>query len=165
MARASLKDQIRYWRFTDEVEKVEKITMVEELRDLLRYLYAEQLMKAHRLIVESRCEGCKIDHPSQTQHMCLYPDSDPYALSLYGLSESSLNKTYLKALFIETANILWLNYKLIDIDRTLREFLQCWDATDFQDVDRSLDVQGSFIAAAEAAEMKICSLEKRFTKR
>jgi len=164
MARASMNDQFRYWRFTDEVDKMERITMVEELRDLLRYLYAEQLLKSHRLIVKAQCIGCQIDHPSQLQHLCIDPDNDPYARSLYGLAESSLNKSYLKAVFIETANILWLNYKLIDIDRTLQEFLQWWDATDFQDVDRSLNVQESYITAAAAAAFKICSLEKRFTK-
>lgn len=157
---------LRYWRHTDEVEKIDTVIMLEDLRKLLRYLYAEQLLGCLRVEVQSRCNGCIIDHPSQAQHICINPTSELLESSeLYGLAESKIDKQYLKVLYIETCNTLWLNHRAIDFESCLQEFLEWWVATDFQDVDHSLNVEPSYVTAGMAAVMKISALENRLSKR
>lgn len=153
-----------YWRYTDEVEKIQKAVMVKEVRKLLRYLYGKQILFAYRFTLKSRCNGCIIDHPSQDQHMCLESLDDCIASELYLESEARVNKQFLNLVFIESSITLWLNYSVIDFDSTLQEFLQCWIDTDFQDLNASQDVEDSFVTVSIAAAMKIRSLEERFTK-
>lgn len=153
-----------YWNFTDEVEKTENKMQRDELRHLLRYIYANQLASAIVKVREYVCEGCKIDHPSQTQHSCLYTDWER-SFYIYDTTTEGIDESRLKAIFIEAAHILWLNHKDIDIDSTLQEYLECWVTTSFVDFEASLETtEESFITATAAATSKLNLLEERFTK-
>ena len=138
---------------------------VEDVRALLRYLYADQIQLHYRSALESNCYGCITEHPSQTQHICLEPLDEFYIPQVYGEAETKVDKHYLKLLFIETCNTLWLNPNLVDFDNTLVEILQWWNATDFQDLETTLSATGDYFQTASAgAALKISSLEERFTK-
>ena len=154
----------RYWRFTDEVEQLEINMSRDDLRQLLRYIYADQLILAYQSLAVSECQGCKIDHPSQHQHSCIDPDVQQIPI-LYGLVAEQLDKGRLKAIFAEAAQILWIDYKHIEFERTLREYLKCWEATNYQDIEKSLMVETYYVTAITAATYKINLLEKRFIKR
>ena len=151
---------------TDEIWRRRGNPSVEEVRKVLRYVYADQICFAYRINLKSSCYGCTIDHPSQKQHSCLDDsDDDPILTSqLYGEAEAKVNKQYLKLLFIETCTTLWMNHMRVDFDSTVEEFLEWWVATDFQDLARSLEVEDAIISASVAAAMKLCSLEERLTK-
>ena len=151
----------------DKVEKkIETIIMAEEVKKLLRYLYAEQLRLGYRSMIEIRCDGCKIDHPSQKQHICLDPSENEAFLTyeLYDAAEMALDKQYLELVFIETANTLGLNHSLVDFESSIQDYLQHWEATGFQDVEKSLEVEESFTMARTIATMKLLSLEERCRK-
>lgn len=153
-------------RSTDEIWRRRGNPRVEEVRKVLRYVYADQISFAYRINLKTSCYGCTVDHPSQKQHSCLDDlDDDPILTAqLYSESENKINKQYLKLLFIETCTILWMNHMRVDFDSTLQEFLQCWVATDFQDLHKSLEVEEEIIKATVAAAMKLCSLEERLSK-
>ena len=41
--------------------------VIEEVRDVIPTL----MIRLHTTLVKSECEGCRLYHPSQTQHRCL----------------------------------------------------------------------------------------------
>ena len=49
-----------------------------------------------------KCNGCKIDHPSQWQHSCIDP-AGHLVSTLYGIASASLDEGRLKAIFAEAA--------------------------------------------------------------
>ena len=154
------------WNYTDEVEKTERTIMVKDVRKLLRYLYGDLIALSYRNTLQSRCNGCA--HPSQSQHSCFETfdivDGTPGATELYIEAESKVSKIYLNLLFIETCNLLWLDYSVIHFDNTLFDFLESWVANDFEDLGTRMDVEDSFSTASVAAATKIGLLTKRFTK-
>ena len=156
------------WNYTDEVEKTERTIMVKDVRKLLRYLYGDLIELSYRNTLQSRCNGCVIDHPSQSQHSCLETfdivDGTPGATELYIEAESKVSKFYLNLLFIETCNLLWLDYSVIHVDNTLIDFLESWVANDFEDLGTRMDVEDAYSTASDAAATKIGLLKKRFTK-
>ena len=138
--------------------------MNEDSRQLLRYIYAEQLILTFRsLAAEVTCNGCEIDHPSQWQHSCIDPDSHLVS-TIYKLAAARLNKGRLKAIFLEAAEKSGLDCQHIDLESTLREYLDCWVATSFQDIERSFNIERYYARAIATATSKIDSLERRFTK-
>ena len=140
--------------------------MAEEVKKLLRYLYAEKLRLGYRSVIEIRCDGCKINHPSQKQHICLDPSEHDALLTyeLYDAAEMGVDKQYLELVFIEAAKTLGLNHCLVDFESFIQDCLHHWETTGFQDIDKSLDVEESFTMARTIATMKLLCLEERCTK-
>ena len=140
--------------------------MADEVKKLLRYLYAEQLELAYRSMIEIGCDGCKINHPSQKQHICLDPSENEALLTfaMYDAAEATIDKEYIKLIFIEAAKTLGLNHRLVDFESFIHDCLQHWEATDFQDVNKSLEVEESLTMARTIAAMKMLSLEERCRK-
>ena len=152
-------------QYKHDVENTQRSVMREEVRKLLKYLYADQILFAYRTTLTSMCNGCVVDHPSQSQHMCVEQLDDEIASIVYSEAETKVDKHYLQLLFIEACNTLWLNYSLIDFDSTVQEFLQCWVMTDFQDLEQTREnLEEFYVTASASAAMKICSLEERFTR-
>lgn len=136
----------------------------QDLRQLLRYIYAEQLILTYQnLTVMPKCNGCKIDHPSQWQHSCIDP-AGHLVSTLYGIASASLDEGRLKAIFAEAANSLGLDYRQIDIESTLHEYLECWEATGYRDIEKNRNEDQYYVRAIAAATTKVNSLEKRLMK-
>ncbi len=138
-----------------------------EVRKLLKYLYADQILFAYRTVLQYKCNGCRIDHPSQSQHMCLEPLEAEIASVFYSEAEAIVyeKKHYLYLLFIETCNYLGLNYRRIDFDTNFAEYRQWWINTEFRDLEETVEnSEDSYEVAVETAAMKLCSLEDRLTK-
>ena len=154
--------------YSDEVEKVERELMVKDVRNLAKYLYATHISLGYSNILHSMCNGCIIDHPSQSQHSCLETfdiiDGTSASTDLYIEAEAKVSKFYLKLLFTESCKTLWLNSALIDFEQTLQEFLQSWMTTEFIELENSMEVKDCFTTAADAAATKIGLLEERFMK-
>ena len=45
-------------------------------KDIVTYVFGEELQRRFNTVVEERCEGCQIDHPSQFKHSCLWLEDD-----------------------------------------------------------------------------------------
>ena len=128
--------------FVDEVERALKRIQVQRLNILLRYLYATKVSEAFAETVRDTCYGCEIDHPSQLQHTCLDPEVALGPEQWYFLHDQavqSVEKSYLIALFVESAHLLKYDTTLINIDSTLEEIRQCWERTDYKQLDRDLE--------------------------
>lgn len=153
--------------YADEVEKVERGLMEKDVRNLLKYLYANQIEIGYRNILELMCNGCSTQHPSQAQHSCLETfdiiDGTSGSTELFIEAEEKVCKFNLKLLFIESCKMLWLDSTLVDFAQTLQEFLQSWMTSDFEELE-NMKVEESFTTAVAAASTKIGLLEKRFTK-
>ena len=88
----------------DELQPVEDLSRA---KDILMYVFGKELQTQFRSVVEDRCNGCQIDHPSQLQHSCLWLEDDDWEVD--SILEEALSKvdiSYVKALSLETAKIL-----------------------------------------------------------
>ena len=153
--------------YVDEVEKVEREIMEKDVRNLLKYLYANQIEIGYRNSLELMCNGCITQHPSQSQHSCFETfdivDGTSGATVLFIEAAEKVCAFNLKLLFIESCKILWMDSTLVDFDQTLQKCLQSWIACDFEEMENMI-VDDSFSGAYAAASTKIGLLEKRFTE-
>lgn len=154
--------------YSDEIERNDKKVEVHRLKSLLRYLYATKLEIEFSNQLRKECYGCEIGHPSQLQHSCLDPEVswEPERLVfMYVNAENVLNKAYLKAHFLETAGILKLNSRLLDIDEELSNIKEVWETAGFTEMDQeTVAVPLAYHVAAQRAMQKLDTLEARFTR-
>ena len=160
MNKTEADDRGRMARKNDDFASAEKMKVCK----LLKYLYAQQIQIALRSLIESECNGCLVGHPSQNQHSCLEQLERERSTELYTDAESKVDKQYLNLLFIETCNILWLNYRAIDSDRVLQDFNKHWMNTNYEDLLEMKEQWGDyFVTASTSAAMKLDLLKKRLT--
>ena len=141
----------------DEVELIETTFAVKELRELLRYLYTEQICKQFDILLASTGHGKKCQHQrfGITSKCCFHDTKTLHYSQLMGFAESSVNHTKLRELYEEAASCLSLNFVLVDFDETLTEYLSWFVATDFADTQVFLEVSQDFIRAKEYALFKL----------
>ena len=78
--------------------------------DILTYVFGLELQKQFNVIVHERCNGCQIGHPSQLEHMCLWIEDDEVEVDeILNEALAKVDITYVKALYVETANVLHLD--------------------------------------------------------
>ena len=85
---------------------------LHKAKDIVIYVFGEELKRQFNTVVEERCNGCKIDHPSQLRHSCLWIEDDDCDVD--GIFQEALARmdiSYLKSLYLETADILTVNIK------------------------------------------------------
>ena len=116
-----------------------------ELRLLLRYTYAGQLMSTIRLLAEAN--GCNLEnYPTEVN-----PKLDSSMPSLYVVAINQLNTGLLYEIFKESSKLLMLDYKDINFERTMLQVQKCWEDTSRRDVERDLTVPPVYGRAIIAA--------------
>ena len=75
--------------FVDEVDATFKKKETETLQLLTRYVLATFLQEKVNAIVFENCVGCKINHPSQDQHICIAPDPNTDCLIEFWYHEAA----------------------------------------------------------------------------
>ena len=101
-------------------------------KDIVIYVFGEELGKQFNDVVKKRCYGCQNDNSNQHEHyMCLWIDDDDFEVD--GIFRESLNRvdiSYLKDVYLETATILQVNlplslfYRQIECQKDLWEQLR-----------------------------------------
>ena len=157
MCLPTLRQDFSQIKPIDEVELIESTFAVKELRELLRYLYTEQICKQFDILLASTGHGKKCQHQrfGFTSKCCFHDTKTLHYSQLMGFAESSVNRVKLRELFEETASCLSLNFMLVDFDETLVEYLSWFVATDFADTQVFLEVSQDFIRAKEYALFKL----------
>lgn len=134
---------------------------MEVAKNLLRYVYSQELLNEYWKIVKKNCNGCAISHKSQTQHSCCFPDNENP--DWYREAEPNVDHSRVKLIFIIAAHRLHLNSKELDADAEMNKVLEKWRAEDF-DLSEDLRVPEEWYAATCLATKRIELLEKRLEK-
>ncbi len=137
---------------------------VQDLQQLVGYIYAENIYKAFYSLVKERCVGCQYDHPSQKQHLCLNPEEDSMAPVLFDIASERVDKFDLKLLFIETARSLYMDIKGFDFQQYVKDLETFWKHSEWERLEESCNVPEYVEIAVKAAKMKLVLLEKRVKK-
>ena len=131
----------------------------EELRQLLQFICADQLIKTFDHLVLSTCQCCTIDYPSQQQHSSYMDPGTRSDAELYNIAAAQLDKVRMKAIFAQASKMLWLNHLCIDFDDTICENLNYWEENDFEDIEKiHRDLGWYYGTPAKSAAVKIDSL-------
>ena len=81
-------------------------------KDIVTYVFGEELQRQFNTVVEERCKGCQTDDPSQFNHSCLWLEDDD--CDVYHIFREALVRidfSYLQLVYLETANVLNLDVK------------------------------------------------------
>ena len=80
-------------------------------KDIVTYVFGEELQRQFNTVVEERCKGCQIDHPSQLKHSCLWLEDDDCDVdNMFREALVRMDYCYLKLVYMETADILnWMS--------------------------------------------------------
>ena len=142
------------------------IMTLQDLHQLVAYIYADRINQIFKSLVKERCVGCHQEHPSQKHHLCIDPESDALAPVLFELASERVGKFDLKLLFIESSNNLFLDYKLVNFDQYLKELIDYWKQTEWSSFNESSSkVPEAMEMAVLSARMKLVLLEKRVNRR
>ena len=77
-------------------------------KDIVTYVFGEELQRQFNTC----CKGCQIDHPSQLKHSCLWLEDDNCDVNnIFREALVRMDFSYLKLLYLETANVLNLDVK------------------------------------------------------
>ena len=146
--------------------------------DILIFIYGEELQSQYNKEVKEQCHGCRRDHPSQREHLCLHLDDDDWEIEV--ILKDALAKvdiSYVKALCVETANILKVDvtWLLTFFDQLIKGLETQWEQfrrfgvvvaamrnmwnLNFAEIP---DLQ-ELIQAASTARVKVDMLGKRFS--
>ena len=134
---------------------------IQDLQQLLTYVYAESITKAFNSLVKEHCVGCQYDHPSQKHHLCIDPHKDTLSPVLYELATERVDKFNLKLLFIEAAKSLLMDYRVIDFHQYLNELESFWRLTEWSKLEESISVPEYVVLAVVTSRVKLLLLEKR----
>ncbi len=135
---------------------------VQDLQQVLGYLYAERIRTELNSLVKEYCVGCQYDHPAQKHHACMNPKPDPDFVTpvLYEIAAGRVNKFDLKLLFIETTKNLFMDYTAIDFKQYLKDLEHIWRHTEWSNIAESSKVPEYIELAVLSARMKLIVLEK-----
>lgn len=147
--------------------------------DILIFIYGEELQKQFNSVVKDRCNGCQTEHPSQSEHLCLtLKDSCVEADGIITEALAKVDLAYVKALCVETANILSVdaNWLLACFDHLIKGLQKQWEqfrrfAVVVSAMENMWDMNFTeirdlmgLIKAVNTARVKVNKLEERFSR-
>ena len=102
-----------------------------QAKDILIYVFGEELQRQFNSVVKARCEGCRTNHPSQHNHYwCLWLEDDDCEVdSILKKALAKVDISYVKALYLESADILHLDVKRQPnlFDQQVHNFKDQWE--------------------------------------
>ncbi len=140
------------------------------------YVFGDAVERLTGTLMKLHCPGCRIDHPSQNQHICLdlQPDNPLYD-ELYEDALDELDAGYIKALFLEFAHVIGYDANLIDVDERFTKLRDRWGHRQYREEvyigmldhfrDRQLDVGMTYAEVLEKVREKVDLLKERFTEK
>ena len=72
---------------------------MEVVKNVLRFVYSEQVLSQHYKIIKQNCNGCITSHGSQDQHMCCFPEQCNDNVDWYRDAETQVDKSKVKLIF------------------------------------------------------------------
>ena len=144
-------------------------------KDVVIYVFGEELRKQFHDAAKNRCNGCQNDYPNlYDHHTCVWLDDDDSVVD--GIFRESLNRvdiSYLKDLYLETASILQVNlplsifYHQIECQKDLWEQLRYFGVVVTAIKNMNFGQITNLIRLMEAvhsAQSKVDKLEKHFAR-
>ena len=132
--------------FVDKMNDWFKSDEFKELGRLVKYIFAQYLSDGVRKLLKKKCLGCEIDHPSQSQHICIQsePNKDPFLLYLYAETMESIDLDRMEDIYHRTRMILKIGYGSNDPHQDfslhIKSCVRSWFISDFASLDSDLCV-------------------------
>ncbi len=156
--------------FVDEIDAIFKKRETETLQILTHYVLATFLQEKVNGIIFENCVGCKIDHPSQDQHICIAPDPDTDCLVECWYQEAADALSFAEIKEVITTTQEYLEVGLLKISpefsfyRCVSEKLRSWKATEFRQFVHDLEVEDRIKEAVNFAKEE-CHLRKELKEK